>query len=475
MTPRPPQPFHVSRRRFLQSASALAAASGLPLWYVKQSLAADPEPQPASDKDKPNIALVGCGGRGGTDIQNASRHGNVIGCCDVDAKHAANTCKKFPGAQPYSDFRKLMERKDLHVIVTGTPDHWHTLVNIHAMRQGFDVYSEKPLTLTIEEGQKLIQVRDQTNRILQTGSQQRSDPRFRLAVELVRNGRIGKLLHIDTLLPRGATGGPFEQQPVPEGLDWDFWQGQAPRVPYVPQRCHGTFRYWWEYSEGTITDWGAHHNDIALWALDLLGPTTIEGKRLDQPIPGGYTTPSQYRIEYTYANGVTHTCTSINDNPNGTPIVPETKAKTSSKKSNAKPTDSSVGPSKTTAKKANPGSNNGVRFTGTDGWIFVNRGRLEASDPSILEDPAHTTSIPWKDSSANHMANFFSSIQTRKPPIAPAEVGHRSISVCHLGAISIRLGRKLTWNPEKEEFVNDPEANAMRSRKMHEPWGYDAV
>jgi predicted dehydrogenase len=200
--------------------------------------------------------------------------------------------------------------KDLPIVLNGCPDHWHTLVNLYALKRGKDVYSEKPLTLTIDEGKRLVATVKESGRVLQTGTQQRSDPQFRLVCELVQNGRIGKLQKVTTIVPAGLRDGPFPPKPVPKNLNWDMWLGQAPMVDYVPQRCHTTFRFWYDYSGGTITDWGAHHNDIALWGMgmDGGGPVSVEGKQLVEPIPGGYTTAPQYEVKYTWANGVEHTC-----------------------------------------------------------------------------------------------------------------------------------------------------------------------
>ena len=230
----------------------------------------------------------------------------------MDESHVAAAKRQFPGAEGYADFRKLLERKDLDAVICGTVDHWHTLVAIAAMKAGKDIYCEKPLTLTIDEGKHLVKVQKETGRILQTGTQQRSDVYFRLACDLVRNQRIGKLEKVEVWLPAGLRQGPFSTAPVPKGFDFDFWMGQTAKVDYVPQRTHFSFRYWWEYSGGTMTDWGAHHNDIALWAIDPPegGPVSVEGKQLVQMIPGGFTAASEYEVRYTYANGVVHECRS---------------------------------------------------------------------------------------------------------------------------------------------------------------------
>jgi predicted dehydrogenase len=429
-----------SRRRMLQAASAAALATGLPKWFLEETRAVEPATAPTSPNDKPNIALIGCGGRGRNDIHDASKFGNVVALCDVDQRHVAGAAFDYPGAKTYSDFRKVMERDDIHVIVTATPDHWHTLVNLAALRAGKDIYSEKPLTLTIDEGKVLVDTVKKTGRILQVGSQQRSDPNFRLACELVRNGRLGKLQEVNVVLPKGLRAGPFATHEPPTELDWDMWQGQTPTTAYCPERTHTTFRFWYDYSGGTVTDWGAHHNDIARWGIGQDGPLSVEGKPLVDAIPGGYSAFAEYQIDYSWADGIKSTCSST-------------------------PADTPFGD---IVKKVDA-PHNGVTFKGTDGWIFVTRGKLTASKPELLADPLPSGAIRLYESN-NHMGNFFECIRTRKDPAATAECGHRSISVCHLGVLSMRLGRKLDWDPKAEKFVNDAEADKWLSREMRKPW-----
>jgi predicted dehydrogenase len=235
---------------------------------------------------------------------------------------------------------------------------------------------------------------------------------------------------------------------VPKGLDWDAWQGPTAEREYVPERCHFSFRYWTDYSGGTLTDWGAHHNDIALWAIapETGGPESVEGKLLLKPVPGGYTAPAAYEATFTYANGVIHRCISTTASTiTGAPA------------------------------KGKPGEMpHGVKFEGTDGWLFVTRGKIEASKPAILNDKfgAKDVRLPV---SADHMGNFFESVRSRKQPICPAEVGHRSASICHLAGIAIQLGRKLKWDPVKEEFVRDKEANALLARQQRKKWSYESI
>ncbi|MCI0537399.1 MAG: Gfo/Idh/MocA family oxidoreductase [Verrucomicrobiales bacterium] len=435
----------VTRRHFLKTSAALAAASTLPKWFTEEC-EAKANTRPLGPNDQPAIALVGCGGMGRGDARNASRFGRIVALCDVDEANLAEAKKQSPDAATFKDFRKVMERDDIHVIICGTVDHWHTLVSMAAMRAGKDVYCEKPLTLTIDEGKRLVKTQRQTKRILQTGSQQRSDKNFRLACELVRNGRIGQLKHIDVWLPSGRREGPFKPSAVPTGFDWDFWRGPTLDVPYVKERTHVTFRYWWDYSGGTMTDWGAHHNDTALWALglDRSGPVSVEGKSLVEMIPDGFTAASEYEVLYTYANGVTHSCKSTNaDAWNGAIVNKD-------------------------------GQRHGVKFTGSDGWIWVTRGSIQASHPDLLTTPLASSATRLYESN-NHMQNFFDCIRSRQQPVCEAEIGHRSATVCHLGVIAMRLGRKLKWDPKAERFVGDRDANKWLAREMRKPWSYSAV
>jgi len=438
----------LSRRGLLKAAGISAAMASLPKWFVEETLdAAEPKP-PTTANDKPNVALIGCGGRGRADAKEALKFCNIVAVCDVNDPHAQGAAMQFYGAKPYKDFRKVLERDDIPIIINATPDHWHTLVNLAALKAEKDVYSEKPLTLTIDEGKRVVEAVKKSQRILQTGTQQRSDPRFRLAVDLIRNNRIGKLSEVIVTLPAGAKGGPFKSLPVPSGLDWDFWLGQAPKSDYLVERADFRFRYWYDYSAGTMTDWGAHHNDIVQWALgmDDSGPVAIEGKPTSERTPGGYTAYSEYQIDYTYANGVmSHVVTTLDDSLTGAQV------------------------------HKGPGTHeHGIKFVGADGWIWVTRGKFESSRPEIMHEPLADDAVR-SDSSSDHKANFFDCVRTRRQPICTAEIGHRSASVCHLGAISTRLGRRLEWDPQKEQFINDSEADKWIAREQRAPWSYEMI
>ena len=436
--------FQISRRSFVKRCAATAAATGLPLWFVEQEMAAAQDaPAPStSPNERPGIALIGCGGQGGSDLGSAANHGDVVALCDVDDSHASGSMRRYARATKYNDFRKVLERPEVNIVLTATPDHWHTLVNTAAARAKKDIYAEKPLTLTIEEGQRIIKAVRDNKVVLQTGTQQRSDHNFRLACELVRNERIGKLKTIHVWVPAGLREGPFDKgQQVPASLNWDFWRGQTPPDDYQRQRCHGTFRWWWDYAGGPVTDWGAHHNDIARWAIGQDGPLAIEAKVITPPIPGGYTTPSEYEATLTWANGITQIVkTTTDDNWMGGVINRD-------------------------------GQRNGLRFEGANGWIWVNRGSIRASDEDLLTTPLPAGAARLEVSS-NHMNNFFDCVKSRKDPISAVETGHRSAVVGHLIVIALRTGHKFQWDPVKEIFTgeNAAEGNAMAAREMRKPY-----
>jgi predicted dehydrogenase len=428
----------LTRRTVLTQGAAGLMAAGLPAWFADEAEALEREQNAGAQQkfdanSQINIGLIGPGGsRGGFrqglgDTIQASRKAGVkvVAVCDVDALHmteAANVFK-LEMKDAYKDYRDLLARKDIDAVVIGTPDHWHSIIATAAMKAGKDVYCEKPLTLTIDEGKRLVKTQKATGRVFQTGSQQRSDSRFRLACELVRNGRIGKLKNVTCHLPGGNIGGPFEVKPVPADFDFDFWLGPAPVKDYVVERTHGSFRHWLDYSGGMLTDWGAHHHDIAQWGLgmDSSGPISVQGYGRSAKIGENcYNAFPEYDIYFTYPNGVTmHT--------------------------------------------TNQGEN-GVEFEGENGTLFVSRGTIRASDPAILEEalPSNATRLYVSN---DHVQNFIDCIRTRQKPICNVEVGHRSVSVCHLANISLRCGgRKLEWDPVAERFPKDKEAESMVAR-----------
>lgn len=415
-------------------------------WTRRRILAAGvmlPAGNALAANDRPNYALIGCGGRGSSIARQSLQFGNLVAVCDVDANHLAKGAALAPDLTAHKDFRRILERKDVDVIINGTPDHWHTLINIAAMKAGKDVYAEKPLTLTVDEGRRLARTVEQTKRILQTGSQQRSDPRFRLAVDLVKNRKIGDLKRVVVGLPKAAYGGPFSAQRVPPELDWDFYQGPTQLRDYTAERTHFKYRHWYDYCSGPLTDWGCHHNDIAMWALgmDHSGPVSVQGISYLDPVPGGYDVHSQFALQYRYANGITQTCVTMYTTQFGTtPLVV--------------PTDMV----------------NGVKFEGSEATVTVQRGKIESNRPELL------TEVPEVMSERAHIANFFDCVRTRQQPMCPAEVGHRVASLGHIGAICLRLGgRPLRWDPDKEQFVGDAEANKYLARPQRKPYTYEQI
>lgn len=414
-----------------------AAVAALPTWFVNQSFAMENDLAPQRKKFGPNdtinIGVIGTGGprggyRQGFSDANSMRGKpgvKLIAVCDVDSVHRDWAANEYGGnPTKYHDYRDLLANKSIDAVVIGTPDHWHSTIAIDAMHAGKDVYCEKPLTLTIGQGREICDAQADTKAVFQTGSQQRSDDRFRLACELVRNGRIGKVHTITTHLPTGPTGGPFESEAVPEGFDWNMWMGPTMVTDYIKQRTHGDFRWWLDYSGGMLTDWGAHHNDIAQWAMDMdhSGPLTVEGTAKNPPMTGThyYNTFPEFDLDFLYANGVKLHCTNQGEN--------------------------------------------GVMFEGDGGWIFVSRERIGASEPKLLQEPLGSNAVKLYVST-DHTKNFIDCMRTRQLPICNAEVGHRSATVCHLANICLQLkGRKLSWDAKKERFINDPVADSMLSR-----------
>jgi len=430
----------LSRRGFLDRSLASLTIAGLPLWYAREVLADSEEQSAAAAKARkagPNdqivMAAIGVGGQGTYIMKDAKKKKGVkfIAVCDVDAGHAKKAAGEVgKDCKQYKDFRDLLASEHLDAVTIGTVDHWHALTAIAAMKAGCDVYCEKPLSLTIEEGKAMVQAARKYDRIFQTGSMQRSDARYRLACELVRNGRVGEVHTVEARIGDNPTGGPFKTGPVPEGLDWDFWKGPTADVPYVTERCHYEFRWWYEYSGGKLTDWGAHHNDIAQWALgmDGSGPVNVTATGVEPSHkPNCYNCHPHFAVTYTYDNG-THLVTSSD-------------------------------------------GENGNRFIGDKGWIFVNRERIEASDKKLLDEPLHGETVRLYVSN-DHMDNFIDGVRSRQRPICDVEVGYRSVTVCHLGSIALRLGIPLDWDPEAERFVGPraDKGNAMLSREMRSPW-----
>jgi predicted dehydrogenase len=440
----------LGRRQFLKgSAGGIAVASTLAGYTGKAAVAA-PATMKDTKKGKPAnekfvIGVIGPGNLGKRWHMGAALLPNprteVGAVCDVDLTRANDAARLAMDKQGkrvniYKDYRKLLEQKDLDAILISTPDHWHAIPAIDAMEAGYDVYCEKPLTLTVDEGKAMVETARRYNTVFQTGSQQRSDARFHQACELVRNNLIGELKRIDTVLHPVNSGSWQPVQTPPANLDWDLWLGPTPWKPYRPNEVHYEFRWFYDYSGGVMTDWGAHHNDIAQWAngTSRSGPVYVDGTKATFSETGPHTVALNFDVHYKYANGVDLYC-------------------------------------HTDKQKYDDGTEfgNGVKFTGTKGWIFVSRHEIQASDPEILKYEFQPDDVRLYKSNHHHN-NWLDCMVDRKKPICDVEIGHRSVSVCHIGNISMRLGRPLQWDPEKEQFVGDEEANRMLSRPMRAPW-----
>ena len=445
----PSKPSH--RRDFLKTTAGVAAAGSAPYIFTSSSAKAQ-----EAKNDRPNMASIGTGGMGSGDGRSASRFANMIACCDVDRARAEKFASGFGDKAPeiYEDYRKVLDRKDIDVVTIGTPDHWHSKIVIDALKAGKDVQCQKPLTLTIDEGKQICQVVKQSGKILHIGTQQRSENNsmFLKAVVIAQSGRLGKQLTATCSIGAGPSGGPWEPSDPPATLNWDRWLGQTPNVPYTTQRCHGNFRWWLEYSGGKMTDWGAHHIDIAQWGLGYTdsGPISVEGTATfpdlypadfnpvkffagEQKLPNGYNTANTFSITSTYKNG-------------NKMIVQD-------------------------------GPDNGVWFEGDKGKIFVNRGKLTGGPiEEIAADPEQTA---WLEKEVEklyggprngHMWHFFECLKQRKFTISDPFTHHRTMTACHLCNLAIILKRKLNWDPDKEDFIGDAEASQLRSRPQRAPY-----
>jgi len=452
----------LNRRRFLQIASA-GAGVAIPYWFTGRVAPAAMHYR--AKNDRPLIGAIGVGGQGTGILQWAAKFGDVVAVCDADLAHAQRARSIFQGKPVvYQDYRKLLERKDIEVVTNGTPDHWHTSVVVAACRAGKDVYTEKPLTLTIEEGKLLRKVVQETGRIVQVGTQQRSDRNFRLACDLVRNGRIGKLKSATVILPFYNTkGGPFASKPVPPTLDWDLWQGQAPCREYCPERVHANFRWWSEYAGGIITDWGQHHMDIAYWGMNAeeSGPLWVEGSAIfpNEGRANCFDNPDRFLIKMKFPGDVDLLYFVAHDKKYRESITPAEEARLFS--------DTQPG--------GDEGGRNGIMFTGEQGRVFVNRGGIygKAVD-EVKQNPLPKGRIRLYESN-DHMGNLFECVKSCKEPIAPVRIAHRVITACHLGNIAIRLNRRIRWDAAREEIVGDAEAAGSKYVRRPQRKPYETV
>jgi len=433
-------PVRVTRRDFVKAAGTAFAMPAI----VPASALGRQGGKPPSERITMGVIGVGFQARGHLGLLIRHPDVKVLAVCEVDRTRRENAKKMaeewysadttigtYKGCDAYVDFRELVARKDIDAVLIGTPDHWHTITAVEAMKAGKDVYCEKPLTLTIEEAKTLIDVARRRKTVFQVGSQQRSDREFRVACEAVRNGRIGKIKQVYV-----AVGGPSRpcdlgEEEMEPGLDWDMWLGQAPMRPYnsvlSPRGVHRFFPNWrsyMEYSGGGMTDWGAHHFDIAQWGLGMDQSGPIEIIPPADPKSGN-------GVRFIYEGGI--------EVIHGGWTTPDGKG---------------IG---------------GVNFVGETGSVHVDRGQLQSWPANVVKEPLRSDEKPLYKSVGHHQ-DWFDCIRSRKRPICDVEIGARSVTVCHLGNLAYWHGRALKWDPRRWRFVDDKEADGWRSRPRRAPW-----
>ncbi len=428
-----------SRRNFIQSSAAAAtAATVVPYWATSS------QASPLSLADKFTIGCIGLGGMGTGDAHDHSRFGNIVAVCDVDSNHA-NRAKENENigkgkADTYGDYRKLLERKDIEVVSVVTPDHWHTKIAIEALQAGKHVFCQKPLTLTLAENLAIrAACKANPKLVFFIGTQQRSDNRlFMRAANMVRKGFLGDIKKITCGINGSPTGGPFEKKDPPANLDWNMWLGQAPKVDYIQQRCHNDFRWWYEYSGGKFTDWGAHHIDIALWATGMTGegsgPIEVDGTDCAHPVEfkdgyptvdNSFNTSHDFNIVHTFENGMQVHVTSRGDN--------------------------------------------GLLIEGSKGRIFVNRERItgkpieEEWDKEAYTDEDRKALYKGKPYEG-HKDNFYRCIREGGLPVSDVYSHLQTMNMCHLSSIAGRVKRKIKWNPKTEKIEGDDKAASLQAR-----------
>lgn len=456
-------PNNSNRRDFLKSTAATGAAVSVPWFFSTQRSFAD---EIGTTNDKIKIGVIGAGGMAGGNMNSAKEWLDVVAIADVDKERQASFNQKNANgkADVYDDYRAILDRDDINVLHIATPDHWHTKPLIEAMLAGKDVYCEKPLTLTIDEGKLIRKVQKQTGRIVQVGTQQRSTLNlFVKALAIVAEGRLGKITKVQAAIGGAPSSAAIPVADVPSGLDWDRWLGPAPATDYrfLPSgnkkgrgntNCHYEFRWWYEYSGGKLTDWGAHHVDICNWALKLNGqtegPTAISGhESVEHPVEfknglpvqtDRYNTATKFQFVVKY--------------PGDTEMIIRND------------------------------TDNGVLIEGEKGRIFVSRGKLAGKPVEDLKDnplPEDAIAKVYRgmpmdfNERKQHWANFLHCVRERETPISDVHTHMEMLNVCHLAGISARIGRDLKWNNEKEEIVGDEEANAMLARPYRKEYAIE--
>ena len=456
----------MKRRKFLTNTTSTVAGAMVVPSIVPSTVFGKNAPS-----NKINIGQIGCGRIARDhDMPGTMQHdtANLIAVSDLDSRRMSEgkalvekyyaskkSSGKYSGVKMYGDYKDMLLDKDIDAVIISTPDHWHAQPAVEAALAGKDIYVQKPTSLTVVEGRLLSDIVHRQGVILQVGTQQRSMPQFRIAAELVRNGRIGKLHTVKVGLPGDPSGPEAPEMPVPENLNYDMWLGSTPVVPYTEIGVHpqvGYGRPGWlrleQYGAGMITGWGQHHFDSAAWGMDTeyTGPVTVEAIA-QFPKSGLWDVHGDFMVKAEYENGITM--------------------------------------------YTSGGYTNGIRYEGSEGWIFVSRGNyvasasdpvaaenskkaLDASDPAILTSEIGEKEIHLYKSDEQH-GNWLDCIKTRKQPISPVEIGHRACSVCLISHIAMKIPGILKWNPREEQFVDNDLANSMLRRPQRYPYGTDHI
>jgi predicted dehydrogenase len=430
----------ISRRDFTRTTVALGVGTALGSLRV------------AGANDRVNLGFIGCGGRGAQDMGSFLKQPDVdvSAVCDVYEPFRDKAVAATRGAAaPFKDFRQLLDKKDIDAVVIATPDHWHALQTVMAVRAGKDVYVEKPLSLVLREGRVMVDEARKHDKVVAVGSQQRSGAHYAEAVQIIRDGGIGPVHHVHAGMTRNAMPG-FVARELAGGLtsamDWDLWLGPAPQVPFDPLRAIYHFRWFWDYSGGQMTNWGAHHLDIARWAIGATAPTAVAGFGGRYAIKDGGQTPDVQQVLYNFPTCVVSWST----------------------------------------REVSQGDGAGLVFYGTKGTLDLSRtGYRIRPETWTGQDPAdpqkkfgpviEAREMKGGDLDAQHTRNFLDCVKSRKRPNADIEEGHRSAVMCHLGNLSTRLGRSLTWDAAKEQIVGDAEANKMLTKAYRKPWALEGL
>ncbi len=440
-----------NRRDFLKTSAALGVSAGVVPYFSW----AQPAFANRSRNDRPQIGCIGVGSMGTGDARGHAQFGDVVAVCDVDSRHmlrAQNDGNIGKGkAEAHKDYRKVLERDDVDVVSVVTPDHWHVKIAIEALEAGKHVFCQKPLTLTLEENQLIRRACEKhKDKVFFIGTQQRSNRNlFLRAINMVQKGLLGDIRKVTVGINGSPTGGPFPVVDPPPELDWDMWLGQAPLVDYREKRCHYEFRWWYEYSGGKFTDWGAHHVDIATWALQRhergMGPVEIDGTDAKHPVPfkdgyptkdDCYNTSHDFNVVCTFDDGVEMHVTSRGDN--------------------------------------------GVLFDGSKGRLFVNRGKITGKPAEEKWDEGQYTEDDVKrlyngKPHEGHKQNFYRCIAEGGLPVSDVFSHVEAMNTCHLTAIAARLGRKIRWDPKSEKIVGDEQAASFFARVPREGFEFPSV